>query len=113
MDGSAYPKQSETRLGYIRAGRSDPYCTTFFFSNDLSLYVYGDVRITQYADDTQILVTGRKRDIRHLIHHMESALCTLFQWFGQNQMKVNSQKTQLIVLGTRQMLLDLPRLASM
>ena len=43
-----------------------------------------------------------------LTQRMESALCNLFQWFTENQMKVNSSKTQLIVLGTRQMLHDLP-----
>ena len=79
------------------------------FSNDLSLFIDDNVSITQYADDTQILVTGHKRDIADLIQRMESTLCTLFQWFTQNQMKVNSSKTQLIVFGTRQMLQDLPK----
>ena len=77
-------------------------------SNDISLYVDDSVSITQYADDTQILVKGHKRDIVDLTQRMESALCNLFQWFTENQMKVNSSKTQLIVLGTRQMLHDLP-----
>ena len=78
------------------------------FSNDLSLHVGHNVNIIQYADDTQIIVTGHKRDIVYLVQRMESALCTLFQWFNKNQMKVNSSKTQLIVLGTRKMLQDLP-----
>ena len=79
------------------------------FFNDLSLYVDEKVNITQYADDTQILVTGRKSDIVHLIQHLESALRILFQWFAGHQMKVNSSKTQLIIFGTRQMLHDLPK----
>ena len=81
------------------------------FSNDLSLYVDNNVSITQYADDTQVLVTGHKRDIACIIQRLELALCTLFQWFTQNQMKVNSSKTQLIVLGTRQMVQDLPKIS--
>ena len=81
----------------------------YVFSNDLRLYVDRTVSITQYADDTQILITGHKSDIVHLTQRLESALCTLFQWFAEHQMKVNSNKTQLIVFGTRQMLHDLPK----
>ena len=46
------------------------------FTKDLSLYIDDNVNITQYADDTQILVTGHKRDIANLIQRMESTLCT-------------------------------------
>ena len=77
------------------------------FSNDLSLYVNSDVNITQYADATQIIVTGRKRDLAHVIQRMQSALNQ-----AKNQMKVNSNKTQLIVLGTRQMLFGLPKIVN-
>ena len=45
----------------------------------------------QYADDTQVLVSGKKQDMSNLITRMESALATLFHWFYRNGMKVNSQ----------------------
>ena len=78
------------------------------FTNDISLYVDSDVTITQYADDTSILITGKKREIQNLIRRMESILNTLFQWFCANGMKINTGKTQMMVLGTHAMLRTLP-----
>ena len=78
------------------------------YANDLSLCVGEGVRIIQYADDTQVLVSGRKQELPSLITRMEDALADLFRWFCSNGMKVNAQKTQLIVLGTSSMLRSLP-----
>ena len=39
---------------------------------------------------------------------MEKALNSLHQWFCQNEMKLNAGKTQMMVLGTPQMLRTLP-----
>ena len=87
------------------------WCGPEIITSDISLYVDNNVNITQYADDTQILVTGNKRNLTSLVQRMESAMCTLYQWFSQNHMKVNASKTQLIVLGTRQMLKDIPKIS--
>ena len=43
-----------------------------------------------------------------MIREMEEALSTLYHWFTQNSMKLNSAKTQLLVLGSRQTLKQLP-----
>ena len=64
--------------------------------------------IVQYADDTQVLVSGRPGDIGALTGTMEQNISQLSNWFGKNGMKINAQKTQLIVLGTRQNLRQLP-----
>ena len=66
------------------------------FANDLALYSE-KATILQYADDTQILVTGQKKNLQHLIHDMETALTSVFDWFTAHSMKVNTTKTQLIV----------------
>ena len=78
------------------------------FSNDLSLHVPDDVTIVQYADDTQLLVSGRKKDIQRLTTSMEHALRKVFDWFCHNGMKLNAKKTQMLVLGTPAMLRNLP-----
>ena len=78
------------------------------FSNDVSLHVEHDVHVTQYADDTQIVVTGRKEHLSAVVSKMERAVSTLHQWFGQHALKLNTDKTQLVVLGTQQMLRHLP-----
>jgi len=78
------------------------------FTNDLSLYVGNDVTITQYADDTQVQVTGKKRDVAVLVSRMEYALAALLNWFTGNLMKLNADKTKLLVIGSWQMLRNLP-----
>jgi len=66
------------------------------------------VHIIQYADDTQIIVSGRKIDLPEIVAKMERAVSTMCQWFGQHAMKLNAGKTQLLVLGTQQMLRHMP-----
>ena len=77
------------------------------YSNDMPLYVE-DADIIQYADDTQVLVTGSKHNMSQNIMKMERSLADLSWWFRKNAMKLNAQKTQLIVFGTRQNLKLLP-----
>ena len=78
------------------------------YANDLSLCVGSDVTVVQYADDTQILVSGKKRDLQTVITRMQTALNSMYQWFCQNGMKLNAQKTKMLVLGTPAMLRNMP-----
>ena len=81
------------------------------FANDLSLYA-ADARVLQFADDTQVLVSGKKNELPALISSMENALASLDTWFSANALKVNANKTQLIVFGNRQNLRNLQILKS-
>ena len=81
--------------------------THSIFSNNLSLYA-GDAVVFQYADDTQVLVSGPVRDLWVLISRLEASLASLNDWFCANALKVNATKTQLIVFGSRQNLRKLP-----
>ena len=104
---SQLSKTRDVPIGIFQGGALS--CLLYLlYANDLSLCVSEEVRIIQYADDTQVLVSGKKRDLSNLIERMENALAALFRWFSCNGMKVNAQKTQMIVLGTPQMLRDLP-----
>ena len=71
------------------------------FSNDLSLFAE-DATVVQYADDTQILVSGKKSEIDVLVGRMENVLLSLDSWFRANGLKVNASKTQMMLLGSRQ-----------
>ena len=77
------------------------------YANDMALYADG-ASIVQYADDTQVIVSGRPGEIGTLTASMELNMSLLSTWFGKNGMKINAQKTQLMVLGTRQNLKQLP-----
>ena len=78
------------------------------FSNDLALYCE-DATIYQFADDTQVLVVGKKRHIHDLIARLERALDSISKWFSSHAMKVNTAKTQLIVFGSKGMLRGFPK----
>ena len=81
------------------------------YANDLCLYVPEDVRIVQFADDTQIWTTGKKRDLPQLISRIEMALQCMLDWFSHHGMKVNAAKTELMLFGTKQMLRDIPNVS--
>ena len=83
------------------------YC---IFANDLSLFVE-DAVVVQYADDTQILISGPKSDFRNLIVRMERVLSSIDLWFRANGLKVNADKTQLMLFGSSQNIRDAPDFA--
>ena len=93
-------------MGVFQGSALGPLLFTVF-SNDLSLYS-GDAVAFQYADDTQVLVSGPRNDLGGLIARMEASLASLNAWFCAHGLKVNADKTQLMVFGSRQNLSTLP-----
>ena len=86
-------------------------CLMFsIFANEMDLYA-GDSNVIQYADDTQLLICGRKENLAEMICRVENTLSRLSDWFCANQMKINASKTQLLVLGTKAMLRNVPQLS--
>ena len=71
------------------------------FANDMSLHA-PLAHVVQYADDTQLLVSGKKESLPQLIATMEQTLSSLDTWFHSNGLKVNTGKTEFIVCGSRQ-----------
>ena len=67
-----------------------------------------DAHVIQYADDTQILVSGSKDSISALVSRMDSSLTSLDVWCRANSLKINASKTQLMVFGSRQNLRSVP-----
>ena len=73
----------------------------------MSLFA-ADASVVQYADDTQAIVSGKKNELQSLILKMETSLASLDVWFRANSLTVNTNKTQLMALGTRQNLRNIP-----
>lgn len=80
------------------------------FANEMDLYT-GNLDVIQYADDTQLLICGKKEELSEMLRQLETSLSGLVDWFCTNQMKINASKTQLLVLGTRAMLRDVPQIS--
>ena len=76
------------------------------FANDLPLFASG-AHVVQYADDTQILLSGKKYSLPQLIATMEQVIESLDAWFHSHGLKVNTGKTELILFGSRQNCRDL------
>ena len=95
------------RMGVFQGSALGPLLFTVF-ANDLSLHA-ADAMVMQYADDTQVLVSGKKSDLSALILNMENSLASLDKWFCANALKVNANKTQLIAFGNRQNLRNIPK----
>ena len=99
-------KPLPNNMGVFQGSALGPLLFTVL-SNDLSLYAEDAVTV-QYADDTQILLSGPRNDLGALISRMEASLVSLNAWFNANALKVNATKTQLMVFGSRQNLRYLP-----
>ena len=107
-DGTAFKSAVKANTIGVYQGGSLSCAMFSLFSNDLGLHVNDDVTLVQYADDVQLLISGRKQELPRIIAQLEENLFSLFQWFCHHRMKVNEQKTQMIVLGTHQMLRNTP-----
>ena len=57
-------------------------------SHNLSLYA-GEAAVFQYADGTQVFVSGQTRDLRSLISRMEGSLASFSDWFCVHGLKLN------------------------
>ena len=96
-------------IGVFQSSALGPllYC---IFANDLSLYAEGadSAVIIQYADDTQILISGKIAEFGVVLANMERTLASLDAWFCASGLKVNAGKTQLMLLGSAQNLRQIP-----
>ena len=73
-------------------------------ANDLSTYIPATidsfrVTVARYADNTQIVLTGPKNRLTDMQSSMSSVLDDMLTWFLQHGMKVNTKKTELLLIG--------------
>ena len=56
----------------------------------------------QYADDTQIYLTFRPSDdVKSATEKMESCIDDIRQWMLENKLKINDEKSELLLVGSR------------
>ena len=64
--------------------------------------------VVQYADDTQIIISGDVSEIGDLVNRAEIALSGAKNYFQVNGLNVNEEKTQAISIGSRQLISRIP-----
>ena len=77
------------------------------YVNDLPQYM-NDGLLVQYADDTQILLTGNISDLDTLKRRAEVILDKARRYFNFNGLLLNENKTQCIFFGTWQYISNIP-----
>jgi len=59
------------------------------------------MNIHGYADDTQWYLHGRRDDMTSTVHQLENCVTDVGQWMSANQLKLNTEKTELLWAGSR------------
>ena len=67
-----------------------------------------DCILVQYADDSQILVTGTINELNNLIAKAEGVLEMARHYFQINGLNINESKTKYIFIGSRQYISQIP-----
>ena len=70
------------------------------FTNDLTQHL-SQGKVVMYADDVQFLDADAPTNILAHKNRVESTLSVAMQWFTQNRLKMNSSKTEMIILKSR------------
>ena len=104
---TATSKPLDNGMGVFQGSALGPLLFTIF-ANDMAQFSAG-ADVLQYADDTQVLITGKKSDLPTLISRLELSLASLAKWFRANYLKVNASKTQLIMFGSHKNLRSIPK----
>ena len=63
-----------------------------------------NISVLAYADDTQLYLSCQSNDINDKINSLNSCINIIRQFMLTHQLKINDNKTEFIVLGTRQQL---------
>ena len=60
-----------------------------------------DIQLTVYADDVQLLLEGHTDKIDEIKARAVQGINNLQEWYNDNGLKLNSSKTQTIVIGPK------------
>ena len=77
------------------------------FINDLQSKL-DNCSLVQYADDSQFLISGKTSEIIDMVGSCENKLKALMDYFANNGLKLNAEKTNFIFIGSRQNISKIP-----
>jgi Reverse transcriptase (RNA-dependent DNA polymerase) len=99
--GSSFSKPLNLTSGVPQGSVLGPLLFSIYTSPVASIASFFSVSQQQYADDSQLFISlshGHSQDISRL----ENCLTALHAWFCQNSLSLNPDKSDTIILGTRQ-----------
>ena len=77
------------------------------YVNDMHNYIL-DCLLVQYADDTQLIISGSIDDLQNIVKKAEQILSLCKCYFQRNGLMVNESKTQCIFIGSQQYIARIP-----
>lgn len=83
-----------------------PYLFNLFI-NDLKDIAY-DGMLVQFADDAQFLLSNKLENLGNLVSQMEDTMDRVNTYFSKNGLKLNSNKTQFLIVASRQYIDQIP-----
>ena len=100
-----YVRGGEDVKGYVSSGvpQGSVLGPLLFnmYVNDLPTVVSEAGSIIQYADDTQVLVSGSPHDLDGIISRLQDLLQRLDIWFTRNRLSLNITKSQVSLFGSK------------
>lgn len=100
--GDSSSNHKTSKSGVPQGSVLGPLLFTIYVSPIASLLSHQSVDQHQYADDTQLFISISQSSASADLHTLESALVVLSQWFSLNCLALNPDKSDAILLGTRQ-----------
>ena len=67
-----------------------------------------NVEYDSYADDTQVFLhcDNNVSSLRHAVHQLENFIFDICYWMRRNALKLNEDKTEFVIFGTKNNLRD-------
>ena len=99
--------QSETRSithGVVQGSILGPVLF-LLYTNDITSYLC-DTKIVAYADDLQLLDFDTPDNIQSLHSRLERTLSRTHEWFLQNRLKINPEKTEMVFIKSQRKNMD-------
>ena len=64
-----------------------------------------------YADDTQLFLSCKPAEISHSLENLESCVTDIKNWMAVNFLKLNDDKTEILLLGSKHSLSNVPSIS--
>ena len=101
IDGSLSCPQ-DVRFGVPQGSVLGPFLFCLYTTSISQIITTHDVSHHMYADDTQVYLELSQSDTHKSISSLSGCLTDISLWMKSSKLKLNSDKTEFIIIGTKQ-----------